>query len=125
MPIGITALIPPELIYSKGKIPQDINNIVPTLAQYPKNKLCAWTALWRDAVIKRELDIDKLIVVAGGDCLNAVVDGERIEKSGIETFYFFYPFNGSTKLLKDELLRLSDFLDNKKEINPPKDTEIH
>lgn len=108
--VGITALVPPEIVYSTGNIPMDINNFVPKARIAPKNKLCAWTAIWRDLALDGEIEMDKLVVVAGGDCNNAVVDGEKLERSGIETHYFMYPFDGSPKTMREEILKLVDFL---------------
>jgi hypothetical protein len=61
-------------------------------------------------ILKHQLSIDSLIVVAGGDCHNALVDGEKIEMSGIPTFYFFYPFEKDVDYLRDQMNRLSLFL---------------
>ncbi|MEM3512630.1 MAG: 2-hydroxyacyl-CoA dehydratase [Thermoplasmata archaeon] len=107
--VGITALVPPELIYITGHVPVDLNNFVPYTEYYPKHKLCAWTAIWRDMVISKKM-VEKLIVVAGGDCHNSLVDGQKIERSGIPTHYFFYPFDGSEKLLEEECEKLIEFL---------------
>jgi len=64
--IGITALIPPELIYACGHRPLDVNNVVPESSLSPRSKLCAWTALWRELILTGNRDIDSLGVVAGG-----------------------------------------------------------
>ncbi|MCQ6253775.1 2-hydroxyacyl-CoA dehydratase family protein [Methanocaldococcus sp.] len=110
MKIGITAIIPPEIIYSAGHTSIDLNNLVPQSKIYPKNKLCAWTATWRELILKDEIKIDKLIVVAGGDCQNSLVDAEKIElKKKIPTYYFFYQF-GDKKHFKNEIKKLIDFL---------------
>jgi benzoyl-CoA reductase/2-hydroxyglutaryl-CoA dehydratase subunit BcrC/BadD/HgdB len=114
--IGITALVPPELIYACRGEPFDVNNVIPYSKKYPRNKLCAWTAIWQEMLSKREISIDSLIVVAGGDCHNALVDGQKVAMSGVPTHFFFYPFDGSTDYLESQLLKLSDFLGN---IEPP------
>ncbi|UCE73116.1 MAG: 2-hydroxyacyl-CoA dehydratase [Methanomassiliicoccales archaeon] len=108
--VGITALIPPELIFACGKKPCDVNNFVPKSNLQPASKLCAWTAIWRDMILRKELPLDSLVVVAGGDCHNALVDGEKVALSGIPTFYFFYPFEKDVDYLQDQLDRLSRFL---------------
>jgi hypothetical protein len=108
--VGITALIPPELIFACGKIPCDVNNYVPNSKIQPANKLCSWTAIWRDMIIKKELSLDYLIVVAGGDCHNALVDGQKAAMRGIPTFYFFYPFEDDVGYLKSQLEKMSLFL---------------
>jgi benzoyl-CoA reductase/2-hydroxyglutaryl-CoA dehydratase subunit BcrC/BadD/HgdB len=108
--VGITALIPPEIIYSTGNTPLDVNNFVPLSREVPKDKLCAWTAVWRELALMGQIKMDKLVVVSGGDCNNAVVDGEKLERSGIETHYFMYPFDGSHKAMKEEILKLVNFL---------------
>jgi len=108
--VGITALVPPEIIYASGNVPLDINNNVPKSHHVPKDKLCAWTAIWRDLALLGEIKLDKLVVVAGGDCNNAIVDGEKIEISGIETHYFTYPFDGSVEKMRDEISELISFL---------------
>ncbi len=108
--IGITALVPPELIYACGGEAIDVNNFIPGSKKYPKNKLCAWTAIWKEMLIHKEIEIDSLIVVAGGDCHNALVDGQKAAMSGISTHFFFYPFDGDPDYLESQLKRLSDFL---------------
>jgi len=108
--IGITALVPPELIYACGGEPFDINNSIPRSKIYPKNKLCAWTAIWKEMLVQRDTGIDALIVVAGGDCHNALVDGQKAAMSGIPAHFFFYPFDGDPEYLESQLYRLSGFL---------------
>src|SRR5574341_1977041 len=108
--IGITALVPPELIYACGGEPFDVNNVIPPSKKYPKTKLCAWTAIWKEMLVKREIGVDALIVVAGGDCHNALVDGQKAAMSGLATHFFFYPFDGDPDYLETQLYRLSDFL---------------
>jgi hypothetical protein len=71
---------------------------------------------------KREIKIDSLIVVAGGDCHNALVDGQKVAMSGIPTHFFFYPFDGSSEYLESQLLKLSDFLGGIK--SPEKPGEV-
>ena len=110
--IGITALVPPELIYACRDEPFDVNNVIPGSKKYPRNKLCAWTAIWQEMLSKREISIDSLIVVAGGDCHNALVDGQKVAMSGIPTHFFFYPFDGAPDYLESQLHKLSDFLGN-------------
>lgn len=114
--IGITALVPPELIFSCGAAPFDVNNVIPASRKYPGNKLCAWTAIWKDMLVEKELKIDSLVVVAGGDCHNALVDGQKAAMSGIPTHFFFYPFDGDTSYMESQLHRLSRFLGG---IRPP------
>jgi benzoyl-CoA reductase/2-hydroxyglutaryl-CoA dehydratase subunit BcrC/BadD/HgdB len=110
--IGITALVPPELIYACRDEPFDVNNVIPGSKKYPRNKLCAWTAIWQEMLSKREISIDSLIVVAGGDCHNALVDGQKVAMSGIPTHFFFYPFDGAPDYLESQLYKLIDFLGN-------------
>ncbi|MEM3567581.1 MAG: 2-hydroxyacyl-CoA dehydratase family protein [Thermoplasmata archaeon] len=107
--VGITALVPPELVYLTGNVPVDLNNFVPYTQYYPRHKLCAWTAIWRDIVISKRI-VERVIVVAGGDCHNSLVDGQKIEMQGIHTHYFFYPFSGEEKLLEEECGKLIEFL---------------
>lgn len=108
--VGITALIPPELVFACEKKPCDVNNFVPLSRILPSSKLCSWTAIWRELILKGETPIDSLVVVAGGDCHNALVDGEKVDMSGIPTFYFFYPFEKDVDYLSDQLESLSEFL---------------
>lgn len=108
--IGITALVPPELIFACGAAPFDVNNIIPASRKYPGNKLCAWTAIWKEMLVNKEIIVDSLIVVAGGDCHNALVDGQKAAMSGIPTHFFFYPFDGDPEYLESQLRRLSGFL---------------
>jgi benzoyl-CoA reductase/2-hydroxyglutaryl-CoA dehydratase subunit BcrC/BadD/HgdB len=110
--IAITALVPPELIFACSCEPFDVNNVIPGSRKYPRNKLCAWTAIWQEMLSKREINIDSLIVVAGGDCHNALVDGQKVSMSGIPTHFFFYPFDGDPDYLESQLYKLSDFLGN-------------
>jgi benzoyl-CoA reductase/2-hydroxyglutaryl-CoA dehydratase subunit BcrC/BadD/HgdB len=108
--VGITALVPPELIFACGKKPCDINNFVPHSVIQPNSKLCAWTAIWRDMILSKELALDFLVVVAGGDCHNALVDGQKVALKGLKTFYLFYPFEDDPDYLKKQLEELSFFL---------------
>lgn len=108
--IGITALVPPELIFACGGEPFDVNNVIPASQKYPKNKLCAWTAIWQEMLVKREIKVDYLVVVAGGDCHNALVDGQKAAMSGIPTHFFFYPFDGDDRYLESQLNNLCGFL---------------
>lgn len=108
--VGITALVPPELIFACGGAPFDVNNVIPASRKYPRNKLCAWTAIWQEMLVKRELRIDSLVVVAGGDCHNALVDGQKVAMSGIPAHFFFYPFDGDHDYLESQLFDLSGFL---------------
>ncbi len=111
--VGITALVPPELVYLSGNVPVDLNNFVPHTQYYPVHKLCAWTAIWRDIVIAEKF-VDKVVVVAGGDCHNSLVDGQKIQMHGIPTHYFFYPFSGEIELMKKECQSLVEFLGGEK-----------
>jgi hypothetical protein len=108
--VGITALIPPELIFACGKKPCDVNNFVPGSNLQTTSKLCAWTALWRDMILNKEVPLDYLVVVAGGDCHNALVDGQKVAMGGVPTFYFFYPFHGEADHLRVQLEELAIFL---------------
>ncbi|MFQ6073494.1 MAG: 2-hydroxyacyl-CoA dehydratase family protein [Methanosarcinales archaeon] len=114
--VGITALVPPEIIFACGKQPCDLNNYIPNSKIYPRNKLCAWTAIWREMLLKKYIEVESLIVVAGGDCHNALVDGQKVALTGIPTFFFFYPFDGDTEYLKTQLQKLSAFLGGIKNI---------
>ncbi len=108
--VGITAMVPPELVFGCGHTPHDLNNHVPTSECVPRAKLCAWTATWRDMLLRGELQVDRLVVVAGGDCHNALVDGQRVAHRGIPTHYFFYPFDGNEGEMRDHLVSLEAFL---------------
>ncbi|WP_457555877.1 2-hydroxyacyl-CoA dehydratase family protein [Candidatus Pyrohabitans sp.] len=108
--IGITALVPAEVIYSCGEAALDLNNLVPGSKLEPEDKLCAWTAIWRELVLREEVKIDKLVVVAGGDCYNALVEGEKLELAGKPTHYFSYPFDGSAEAMRQQLEALAEFL---------------
>jgi benzoyl-CoA reductase/2-hydroxyglutaryl-CoA dehydratase subunit BcrC/BadD/HgdB len=113
--VGITALVPPELIFACKKIPCDINNFVPKSNLQPSSKLCAWTAIWRDMIQKRDIPLEYLVVVAGGDCHNALVDGQKVAMKGIPTFFLFYPFEDDPDYLEEQLKKLSHFLGGVKE----------
>ncbi len=107
---GISALVPPELVYSCKNVSIDINNYVTSSDKIPSEKLCAWCAIWREMILKKEIDIDKLVVVAGGDCHNALVEGQKVAKSGINTHYLFYPYDGDQIYFENQLKKLKDFL---------------
>lgn len=107
---GITALVPPEIIFACGGAPFDVNNVIPASKKYPRNKLCAWTAIWKEMLVNREIQIDSLVVVAGGDCHNALVDGQKVAMSGLPTHFFFYPFDGDPEYLESQMYRLTEFL---------------
>jgi hypothetical protein len=103
-------MVPPELLYGCGQIPVDLNNFVPTGECVPRGKLCAWTASWRDMLLRGDIRVDRLVVVAGGDCHNALVDGQRVAMKGIPTHYFFYPFDGDEGEMRAHLADLEAFL---------------
>jgi hypothetical protein len=103
-------MVPPELVYGCGQTPLDLNNFVPDSECVPRGKLCAWTASWRDALLNGDIQVDRLVVVAGGDCHNALVDGQRVAMKGIPTHYLFYPFDGREDEMRDQLASLEAFL---------------
>jgi len=109
--IGITALVPPEIIYACGHVPVDLNNIVVRSREsVPQERLCAWAAGWRKLVIERRCRVDAVVVVAGGDCHNSLVEGQKIEMAGIPVYYYSYPFDGSAERLLEENQRLIEWL---------------
>ena len=109
--LGITALVPPELVYACGWTPMDLNNPVPTSGIYPRSKLCAWTASWREMLITRQVTPDALCVVAGGDCHNSLVDGQKAARStNLPVHYFFYPFSGDRSEMRRHIDDLTEFL---------------
>ncbi len=108
--MGMTALVPPELVFASGWRPLDVNNWIPDFDMRPRSKLCAWTACWRDAIVSRSLPLDALVVVAGGDCHNALADGQRAARAVPRSHYFFYPFDGDEGYMRDQLDALADFL---------------
>jgi len=75
--IGITALVPPELIFACGKEPFDVNNVIPASRKYPGNKLCAWTAIWKEMLVKKEIEVDSLVVVAEATAIMPLWTGRR------------------------------------------------
>ncbi|MBS7618313.1 2-hydroxyacyl-CoA dehydratase [Candidatus Bathyarchaeota archaeon] len=56
------------------------------------------------------MKIDALVVIAGGDCNNAIVNGEKLELVGIRTLYLMYPFDGSKRLMRMQIEKLLNFL---------------
>jgi len=107
---GITALVPPETIYSAGWKAQDLNNGIPASDARPRSKLCAWTAGWREAILKGAMRLEALIVVAGGDCHNALADGQSAARNVPATHFFFYPFDGDADYMRGQLEELERFL---------------
>ena len=111
---AMTALVPPELIFSAGWRAQDVNNWIPASNARPRTKLCAWTASWREAILEGDMRPDALIVVAGGDCHNALADGQVAARNVPAAHFFFYPFDGDRSYLKEQLEELDGFLRRKK-----------
>jgi benzoyl-CoA reductase/2-hydroxyglutaryl-CoA dehydratase subunit BcrC/BadD/HgdB len=60
--------------------------------------------------LRGEISVDRLVVVAGGDCHNALVDGQKVAMSGIPTHFFFYPFDGDEGEMLHHLEALEAFL---------------
>jgi len=85
-----------------------LNNLVPNSTLRPGVKLCAWTGIWREMLRQGMAKVDSLVVVAGGDCHNALVDGQKTGHQ--RTHFFFYPFQGDTGYLEEQLEALADFL---------------
>lgn len=94
----------------------DLNNSIPTSSIVPRSKLCAWTAIWRDMIISGALSLDGLVVVAGGDCHNALVDGQKAAKIA-STHYFFYPFDGELSYLDKQMIAFGQFLEGLEDSN--------
>ena len=107
---GITALVPPEVIYPAGWRALDVNNGIPGSEAHPRSKLCAWTASWREGILKGDIRLDALVIVAGGDCHNALADGQVASRNVKRTHFFFYPFDGDAAYLREQLARLERFL---------------
>lgn len=61
-------------------------------------------------ILRKQLSLDYLVVVAGGDCHNALVDGQKVALKGLRTFYLFYPFEDDPNYLKGQFDKLSNFL---------------
>jgi len=110
--IGITALVPPEIIFASKCVPYDLNNIIPNSNITPRSKLCAWTAIWREMLLSGDISVNGLVVVAGGDCHNALVDGQKAA-SFTKVHYFFYPFDGEHSYLEKQMRLLAEFLTKK------------
>jgi len=108
--IGITALVPPEVVYACGCRALDLNNLVPESMVRPEDKLCAWSAVWRELLLRREVEVDALVVVAGGDCYTSLVDAQRVELAGIPAHHFIYPFSGDIRLMREQVEALAEFL---------------
>jgi len=107
---AMTAIVPPELIYAAGWTALDVNNWIPASNARPRSKLCAWTASWREAILKGDIGLDALIVVAGGDCHNALADGQVAARNVPAAHFFFYPFDGDIGYLKEQMEKLDGFL---------------
>jgi len=107
---GMTALVPPEVIYAAGWNALDVNNGIPDSGTHPRSKLCAWTASWREDILNGRIKLDALVVVAGGDCHNALVDGQVASRQVKRTHFFFYPFDGDVGHLREQMDKLVEFL---------------
>jgi hypothetical protein len=60
--------------------------------------------------------------VAGGDCHNALADGQVASRNVKRTHFFFYPFDGDVDYLRDQLAKLEMFLvRHRKGGDPPSD----
>ena len=115
---GMTALVPPEVIYASGWSARDVNNGIPCSDCRPRSKLCAWTAGWREEIFAGNLRLDALVVVAGGDCHNALADGQNAARKVDRAHFLFYPFDGDVDYMRGQLDRLTKFLT--KGSSPPK-----
>ncbi|MCK5540727.1 MAG: 2-hydroxyacyl-CoA dehydratase, partial [Deltaproteobacteria bacterium] len=81
MNIGITSTIPIEVVYAAGHTPCDLNNLfisapdpdhfiqIAEDAGFPRTT-CAW--IKGIYGVMRDVDIDTIIIVSGGDCSNSI-----------------------------------------------------
>ncbi len=108
--VGLTYLVPPELIFNEGCRPVDVNNWVKGFNNISSAKLCAWTASWRDIILEHEEVLDALVVV-GGHCQNSLTDAEMLKlNTNIKIHHTFYPYDGDADYLQNELRKLSEFI---------------
>lgn len=122
--VAFTTTIPVEVILAAGRRPLDLNNIFisdPRAAElvekaesagFPRS-CCAWIkglfSVLRDR--HRELGITAFVAVTEGDCSNAKVLKELIEREiGLPATFFSFPQDRSVAALQNEIERLAAFL---------------
>jgi benzoyl-CoA reductase/2-hydroxyglutaryl-CoA dehydratase subunit BcrC/BadD/HgdB len=117
--VGITSTIPSEVVYAAGMCPVDLNNAFITApdpdrllseaenAGFPRT-VCAWIKGIYGAVL--EGGLERVIVVTGGDCSNAIALADVLEHRGVSVDRFDYPPNRSRDGLEKAVNRLTEAL---------------
>jgi benzoyl-CoA reductase/2-hydroxyglutaryl-CoA dehydratase subunit BcrC/BadD/HgdB len=117
--IGITTTVPIEIILAADMEPVDLNNRFIT-SPYPGRmireaedrgfpvNLCAWIKGIYSAA--KQEDIKKVIGVTRGDCSSTEKLLEIWNSEDVLTIDFSYPFTPSSKLMQNELEKLSSDL---------------
>lgn len=110
--IGFASTIPVEVLIAAGKSPCDLNNLFinssdpgkliekSESAGYPRNT-CAWIKGMYQATI--ESGIKKVVRITEGDCLGNSALMDLLERRGVESVPFSYPFVRQRALLEKEI----------------------
>ncbi len=116
MNIGITSTIPIEVVYAAGHTPCDLNNLfisapdpdhfiqIAEDAGFPRTT-CAW--IKGIYGVMRDVDIDTIIIVSGGDCSNSIALGEILKDDGKRVIPFSYPLEPDVSEMEQAISRLA------------------
>jgi len=117
--VGITTSVPIEAVYAAGLAPVDLNNHFVTsggsegllneaeAAGFPRSS-CAWAKGVYAAA--RDLEIERVIGVAEGDCSNTHAMLEILSTEGVEVVRFGYPYDRDPDELRRRIERLASEL---------------
>ncbi len=114
--VGITTTLPIEVLFAAGLRPVDLNNLFIARGDagaavaaaetegFPRN-VCAWIKGLYTTVI--EGGFERVVVVTGGDCSNALALGELWAAAGVEVVPFSFPPRPDREALAAEVERLA------------------
>jgi benzoyl-CoA reductase/2-hydroxyglutaryl-CoA dehydratase subunit BcrC/BadD/HgdB len=100
--IGITTTIPVEAVFAAGAAPVDLNNVFVTSPDarrlidhaerdgLPRNG-CSWIKGIYSVATAEASGLDAVVAVTEGDCSNAAILAEILERRGVRTISFGYP----------------------------------
>jgi len=115
--VGITTSVPIEVVYAAGLAPVDLNNHfiasgrteemlrVAEAAGFPRSS-CAWSKGVYAAA--KDLELDRVIGVAEGDCSNTHAMLELLSADGVDVTRFGYPYGRDAHELRRRIERLAD-----------------